>query len=157
MASTDAKIWHVSDDGKEDGPFSEAEVKALIKQGAFSRSAMVWKEGRTEWRPMFPSAKPPPPPVPPLPVVPYRSPEASPSHSPNLTPRVIEQTAKKWKTQLLLAAGCMILGVVLICSGGTTGRRPGEPNPVVIFGVLSFLGGLVWYVVARLLAWWNHG
>jgi hypothetical protein len=76
---TQPKIWHVSDGGKEDGPFSEAEVKSLIKQGAFSPDAMVWKEGRAEWRPMFPKRTTPPPAPPVTATAPIAIPYATPA------------------------------------------------------------------------------
>jgi hypothetical protein len=65
--STPEKIWHVFDRGKQDGPFREAEVRSLIKQGAFGPDAQVLREGGEEWRPMFPKrttvAAPSPPPT----------------------------------------------------------------------------------------------
>ncbi len=53
-------------DGREVGPYSEAEVKSRLLAGAFSLSDLALIHGETEWRPL--SATPPfaptPPPVP---------------------------------------------------------------------------------------------
>lgn len=58
--------------------------------------------------------------------------------------QTIERTSKVWKGQMLLSAGLVGIGVV--------GCVSGEP----MFGILTMVG-LVWFVVARVMAWWHHG
>ena len=57
-------------DGRELGPYSEAEVKSRLLAGSISLSDLALLNGETEWRPL--SAIPPfaPPPLPPPPPVP---------------------------------------------------------------------------------------
>lgn len=62
-------------------------------------------------------------------------------------PTVIEQTSKKWKAQQLIAAALCALGVVLGVSGTEAG----------LLGLPLFMLGLLWFIVARVLAWWHHG
>lgn len=39
----------VAQDGKQTGPFTEAELKNLIQQGALNRQTLVWKAGMEKW------------------------------------------------------------------------------------------------------------
>ena len=66
------KVWHVSVDGNQRGPFSREEVLAEIAAGRVGAGAHVYGPGMTEWqaigsRPEFAAATgvsvPPPPPV----------------------------------------------------------------------------------------------
>lgn len=78
-----AKLWYVARDGKQTGPISEAEIRAIAAHGYFRATDLVWRPGFSEWRPalsVFPSipqAEPPAPPAPPRPAAP--SPASSPS------------------------------------------------------------------------------
>ena len=58
-------------DGRELGPYAEAEVKSRLLSGTITLSDLALVSGETEWRPLsaFPSFAPPPPP-PPLPAAP---------------------------------------------------------------------------------------
>lgn len=65
------KIWHVAVNGKQEGPYSIAEVSDKIQSGALDRKAVVFGPGMTEWAPIteraefsdaFSAAPPPPPP-----------------------------------------------------------------------------------------------
>jgi hypothetical protein len=71
-----------------------------------------------------------------------------------------EKTSKRWKRQMLMAAGCTAFGVILTCSGAFSGvyigSRPGGISGGEL-GVLMTFGGLVWLLVARIRAWWEHG
>ena len=42
--------WHYSKNGKQYGPVTAAELKALAQAGTLTPSDMVWKEGMAEWR-----------------------------------------------------------------------------------------------------------
>jgi hypothetical protein len=56
-------------DGRELGPYSEAEVKNRLDMGAIALSDFALGPGETEWRPLSvlpPFAPPPPPPIPPV-------------------------------------------------------------------------------------------
>ena len=54
-------------DGRELGPYSEAEVKSRLITGTIALSDLALGSGETEWRPLsaLPPFAPPPPPVPP--------------------------------------------------------------------------------------------
>ncbi|OWY20153.1 SPFH domain-containing protein [Sphingobacteriales bacterium UPWRP_1] len=41
----------VAQNGKQTGPFTEAELKPLIEQGALTRQTLVWKAGMNNWAP----------------------------------------------------------------------------------------------------------
>lgn len=44
-----AKVWHVVIDGKQQGPLSNTELKALADSGQLKPRDKVWKEGLDEW------------------------------------------------------------------------------------------------------------
>lgn len=70
-------------------------------------------------------------------------------------PVVIERTGKFWKAQMLLGAILAIVGAIVICSGAASGNRP---TPGLAAASLAALGvGLVWFTLARIMAWWHHG
>ena len=58
-----------------------------------------------------------------------------------------QATAKKFKGQQLLAAAACALGVIFLVAGGNSAS----------WGGLLLLAGLVWFLLARVLAWWHHG
>ena len=60
-------------------------------------------------------------------------------------PVTIQQTAKKYKGQQLLAALVCSVGVVMMIGENT------------MSGAGVFLLGLVWYFAARAGAWWSNG
>lgn len=62
------KVWYVAISGKQEGPFSEDDLKARVATGGIGRDAHVFREGMTEWKPVsgqpefsgaFPAAPPP--------------------------------------------------------------------------------------------------
>jgi hypothetical protein len=66
---------------------------------------------------------------------------------------LIEKTGKFWKFQMLLSSIAAILGVMMSCAGNQT---PGGQSFGAI-GTLLLIGGIFWFVVARIGAWWEHG
>lgn len=62
-----------------------------------------------------------------------------------MKPTVTEQTSKKYKGRMLAGGLACCVGVVMMIGGYSA------------TGALAFLGGLVWYLIARGSAWWNHG
>ena len=65
---------------------------------------------------------------------------------------VIEQTAKKYKGQMLAACGLVIISM-FGCMGGAAANSPGMTG----FFMVCFAGGLIWFFANRFLSWWNHG
>lgn len=64
-------------------------------------------------------------------------------------PTTIQATAKRYKLQLLLSALLVCIGFTLIIlSSAPVGH---------VWGAAIAGAGLVWFLVARFLAWWNHG
>ncbi|OWY24080.1 SPFH domain-containing protein [Sphingobacteriales bacterium UPWRP_1] len=43
--------YFVAQNGKQTGPFTEAELKSLVEQGALTRQTLVWKAGMSNWAP----------------------------------------------------------------------------------------------------------
>lgn len=79
MSTEDAsRHWYVARDGKQTGPISEAEVRAIAAHGYFRPNDLVWRPGMAEWRPAL-SMFAPPPPAPPAPP-PMMQPPAPPAH-----------------------------------------------------------------------------
>lgn len=60
-----------------------------------------------------------------------------------------QQTAKKYKGQMIVAVLVILVGVVMMVGAGDGGGRP--------FGALLFLIGLVLWLGARFRAWWANG
>lgn len=61
----------------------------------------------------------------------------------------IQQTAKRYKLHMLLSALVLCIGTVtIIISNNATGQMWGASIAAI---------GLVWFLGARFLAWWNHG
>ncbi len=69
---TEEKVWHVAVDGKQQGPYSPAEVLAEIGAGRLDARAHVYGPGMTAWQPIasrpefssaLPASVPPPPPA----------------------------------------------------------------------------------------------
>lgn len=64
-----ARQWHVAENGATKGPFSEADLQAMVASGALSRSSHVWSAGQDGWRTaaetelarLFSMVPPPPP------------------------------------------------------------------------------------------------
>lgn len=60
-------------------------------------------------------------------------------------PVVVEQTAKKYKKQLLFSIVLSILGVIVgIASDGS------------VFGSTMLIGGIIWFVFTKIRIWWHH-
>jgi hypothetical protein len=61
--------WHMAENGATKGPFSEADLAALVASGALTRGTMVWSAGMEGWKPaadtalsrLFAQVPPPPP------------------------------------------------------------------------------------------------
>jgi len=62
-----------------------------------------------------------------------------------MQPTVTEQTGKKYKGGMLIGGAAVCVGVVIMISGS---------HPAV--GVFTVIGGLTYYFVARIGAWWHH-
>jgi uncharacterized RDD family membrane protein YckC len=59
--------YYVGQDGKQLGPFEDAQVRALLAAGSLRRTDLGWREGLAEWQPLgqlFPLDESAPPPVP---------------------------------------------------------------------------------------------
>ncbi len=84
--------------------------------------------------------------------------------SPNIQsgeqPITIERTGKKWKLQILLALGTIVVGIIIIAVTGvaaTASHTHVAPVGGVAFGSVVILAGLFWFVGAAIAAWWHHG
>lgn len=57
-------------DGKQCGPFTQEQIESSLTSGEIAPDTLAWKEGLSEWEPVFKlvekTAPPPPPPPPPL-------------------------------------------------------------------------------------------
>lgn len=66
--------------------------------------------------------------------------------------QTIQKTAKIWKAQMALGVLLMIAGVVMLMVG-----FQGGPVISAMLGTLAVMVGFVWYLFARVMAWWHHG
>src|SRR6202046_2610839 len=41
--------WYTGRDGKQDGPFSDERIRALIASGAVRADTLIWSAGMTNW------------------------------------------------------------------------------------------------------------
>lgn len=65
------------------------------------------------------------------------------------TATTVEQTSKKFKLHQLIGFALMVIGIVAVAGGAGSGASAG--------GFLFFVVGLLWYILARVGAWWHHG
>jgi hypothetical protein len=64
-----AKTWHVAENGATKGPFSAAELVAMVGAGSLTRGSQVWTAGQDGWKTadqtelaaLFAQVPPPPP------------------------------------------------------------------------------------------------
>ena len=66
--------------------------------------------------------------------------------------QTIQLTGKKYKAQQLLGVVALLLGLVILMAGLAS-----NGSGATVFGTILMVGGLIWYLVARILAWWQHG
>ena len=73
-------------------------------------------------------------------------------------PRVqlIEKTSKYWKAQMVWSVLLMFAGMGG-CALSSAMPDAETARAVAWICMAAFLGGLVWYVIARVGAWWDHG
>lgn len=48
----DNKVWYAGVAGKQEGPFSIAEVATMLSSGKLTAESLVWKEGMADWVPI---------------------------------------------------------------------------------------------------------
>ena len=61
-------MWHINRDGKSTGPFSEHQIKQLLRERRVLDTDLVWKQGMKEWSTaaaVFGIKEPKLPPIPP--------------------------------------------------------------------------------------------
>lgn len=88
--------WFIARDGKQTGPISDMEIKAIAAHGYFKATDLVWRAGFAEWQPALsvfaPVAAPPPlaprpaPPAPPVAAAPAPQPAPMQSAPPQSSP-----------------------------------------------------------------------
>lgn len=83
MTEQEASQWYIARDGKQTGPISDAEIKAIAQHGYFRAADLVWKPGFAEWRPALAVFKPDPAPAKPAvtPPAPTSAQPAQPAQS----------------------------------------------------------------------------
>lgn len=74
-AGADERCWLVNDQGRQNGPYTSAEVAGYLSSGLVTAGALVWRAGMAQWVPVtsipfLPPGTPLPPP-PPAAIVPY--------------------------------------------------------------------------------------
>ncbi len=65
--------------------------------------------------------------------------------------QTIELTGKKLKVQVLLSFLLSLSGCITAI-GAAAGKAPG----VAAWGIIFFIIGLIWFIVAQILIWWHH-
>jgi hypothetical protein len=80
-------MWYVGRNGRQEGPVTEEQLQAMVRDGSLQREDLVWRDGMANWQPAgtvpelnFSTAPayvtPPPPPAAPPPSSPYAPPQA---------------------------------------------------------------------------------
>lgn len=100
MTGQDASQWYIARDGKQTGPISEAEIRAIAQHGYFRSTDLVWRPGFAEWTPALSVFKPAvrdaaPPPVAsaaPAPAASYAAPQTASqlAPQPQIEPSVLQ-------------------------------------------------------------------
>ena len=81
-------MWYVGRNGRQEGPVSDEQLRAMVRDGSLQREDLVWREGMADWQPAkaipeldFSTAPsyvtpPPPPTAAPPPSSPYAPPQS---------------------------------------------------------------------------------
>jgi divalent metal cation (Fe/Co/Zn/Cd) transporter len=69
----------------------------------------------------------------------------------------IEKTGKRLKFQQLLAVMLIITGFFVAALSGAASNGNGKPPESITYGIGAAAIGFVWYVVVRIMRWWQHG
>jgi len=85
-----------------------------------------------------------------------------PEHRPNAASRnamLIEQTAKRYKASILKAAAFTVIAAVLAFAFLGIAAATECNDWIIGTGICSIacLGGMIWFIIARTIAWWHHG
>lgn len=105
---------------EQTGPYTEAEVWALVTSGQITRTCLVWHEGMAEWRSLEEVvALPKPPAVPPvaegLPPVPTRPrPPATMYLASTHTPRPAKSAKPMTVWSFINTCGSGLIGIVIL-------------------------------------------
>ena len=67
--------------------------------------------------------------------------------------QTVERTAKLFKANMVLAVLTMMVAMVWIVGSCSASGGDG-PSP---WSLLTAFVGFIWYVCARIAAWWHHG
>ncbi|MCK4873004.1 MAG: hypothetical protein KAS72_09785 [Phycisphaerales bacterium] len=106
------------------------------------------------------SSEAPRPPIEPLSIATRHVGEhqaVSPYCPPSRPVQTIEKTGKVWKAQQLLSALVTLIGVCLIAGELSLNGAEDASGERLAIAVLMIAGGLLWFITARILAWWFHG
>ncbi len=80
MTEQDAAQWYIARDGKQTGPMSGLEIKAIAAHNYFRATDLVWRPGLAEWQPALSLFPPAPPPAMP-PALPQPPPASAAAHA----------------------------------------------------------------------------
>ena len=71
----------------------------------------------------------------------------------------VELTAKRWKAHQAIATIILVAGVLMfLVSAAVQSKTPSAAGgALTAAGVVTFAGGLAYYIAARVAAWWHHG
>ncbi len=70
--------------------------------------------------------------------------------------QTIEQTAKKYKLQIVLSSLVIVLGLALLIV--TAASNLGNFGfYVTALSVVIMLSGIIWLAIVKFLTWWHHG
>ena len=130
-----------------------SELFYYLRNGEVSQEPVAWDDipiSAEQALPADRAAEDPPP------WIPVRHPPPPPaSYIDGRPPRVIEQTAKTWKANMLVAAAIMIFGMLLLIFGINSDSS--EPSTAVGLGAILMLVGFCHFIFARIMSWWYHG
>ena len=66
----------------------------------------------------------------------------------------VQDTSKKLKLQSLIAALCIIVGVIVAISAASASTNSSGGST---FASIIIIAGFIWFVITRIRIWWHHG
>jgi hypothetical protein len=122
-----ANQWYLSRNGRQHGPFSDADVANFARLGQLQVDDLIWREGFANWRPaltIFPEPLPASPPHPSRRTV---GPQVDVSRRQPLGP--LPRGGLTWKVALIALATSAVIGAISGYAYRYALTRAAEPMP----------------------------
>jgi len=78
--------------------------------------------------------------------------------------QLVELSSKRYKKHILISSLMIFLGIIFLLTGASAcsklmiGENPNSKELMFYsVGLLFFIAGIIWNIIARILRWWHHG